>query len=104
MFSSGSYQIHFNAEEYPHAGAFWFLAVYGVPSGLVSSHESGRFSFNNSDLAQGVIEKNGDGSLDIYVSREEPKAERQRKNWIPPVITETVSTEHTYLEQLKIME
>lgn len=85
LLSSKSYKIHFEADGYPHAGAFWSLAIYGMPSGLVSSHESGRFSYNNSDIENGVIEKNEDGSLDIIVSKEEPQEPRERKNWIPAV-------------------
>lgn len=84
------YRIHFDADGLPHAGAFWSVALYGAESGAVSSHESGRYSFNSNDLKTGRIAVNRDGSLDIYIGKTKPEHVEIEKNWIPAVFEDTV--------------
>lgn len=83
------YKLHINADEYPHAAIFWSITLYGAISRFPVKNPIDRFSVNNYDLDEGLIEKNQDGSLDLYLSKEEPKDPHQRKNWLPTPWDET---------------
>lgn len=78
-----AYRIHFNDGEYPHAAVFWSVSLYGAENKFPVSSKNGRHKINSHDVNNGTVLKNSDGSLDIYISREEPEDEHERKNWLP---------------------
>ncbi|HEX7658573.1 MAG TPA: DUF1214 domain-containing protein [Pseudonocardiaceae bacterium] len=70
------YLLRFPAGQLPPNDAFWSLTMTDVV-GYMVSNPINRSSFDDrSDLA-----KNADGSIDIYLQREEPNGHRQ--NWLP---------------------
>ena len=82
------YQLHINADEFPHAAVFWSITLYGSDSRFPVKNPIDRFSVNNYDIDLGNIEKNADGSLDLFIAKEEPKDAHQRKNWLPAPLDE----------------
>lgn len=81
--SKERYQLHFNADEYPHAAVFWSVTLYGEPSKFMAPNIINRFVINSYDLSERTIEKNADGSLDIFIQRNQPTDEKEKKNWLP---------------------
>lgn len=81
--SKNRYRLHISANGYPHASVFWSITLYGEPSKYLVSNPIGRYAINTYDLEKGKVEKNPDGSLDIYISAEAPENDRERKNWLP---------------------
>jgi len=71
------YVIHFPADQLPPANAFWSITLYGEDHGFARTPH-GRYSLTSN----GPLEYNADGSLDIYVQSDEPRAAR-RANWLP---------------------
>lgn len=78
-----SYKLHFNADGFPHAAVFWSLTLYGEPSMYLVPNSIDRFAINTYDVNDSIVSKNGDGSLDIYISSHEPDDEKQKNNWLP---------------------
>lgn len=81
--NKNSYRLHINADEYPHASVFWSITLYGEPSKYPVQNKINRFAINTYDVQDNIVERNPDGSLDIYISKDEPTVERERKNWLP---------------------
>ena len=81
--SRNRYRLHIPADGYPHASVFWSITLYGEPSKYLVPNPIGRFKINTYDLQDGSVEKNPDGSLDIFISADEPEEELARKNWLP---------------------
>ncbi len=77
------YKIHINADEFPHAAVFWSLTLYGEPSRLPVDNVINRYAINSHNIKDKTIALNEDGSLDIYISKKEPKDSLQRQNWLP---------------------
>jgi len=67
---------------------FWSITLYGEPSKYLVPNPIGRFKINTYDLQDGSVEKNPDGSLDIFIFADEPEEELARKNWLPAPKTE----------------
>lgn len=78
-----SYKLHINADEYPHAAIFWSITLYGEPSHFPVQNKINRFAINTYDVQDNIVLRNPDGSLDIYVSKDEPTDEKAKKNWLP---------------------
>lgn len=72
------YVIHFRKEDLPPVNAFWSINLYGAHGGFVPN-EAGRYAVSSRD----PLVYNDDGSLDIYISHDEPRGERRRANWLP---------------------
>lgn len=81
--STKSYRLRFDKDGFPHASHFWSLTLYGEPSFYLVDNEINRYVINTYDVNDGVVEKNNDGSLDIYISREKPVDTHRAKNWLP---------------------
>ena len=81
--SRNRYRLHIPADGYPHASVFWSITLYGEPSKYLVSNPIGRYKVNTYDLENGSVEKNPDGSLDIFIASEEPEGGLARKNWLP---------------------
>ena len=81
--SRNRYRLHIPADGYPHASVFWSITLYGEPSKYLVSNPIGRYKVNTYDLENGSVEKNPDGSLDIFIASEEPEGGLAWKNWLP---------------------
>lgn len=82
LFHGDSYRLHFAADALPPVAAFWSLTMYEVA-------QDGRFWFTANAIDRYAIgdrtaglQRNPDGSLDIWISRADPGAAR-RANWLP---------------------
>ncbi len=71
------YVIHFDADALPPVDAFWSITMYDA-EGFQVPNEIDRFAIGDRD----PLVYNGDGSLDIYVQRENPGPQRE-PNWLP---------------------
>jgi len=79
------YVVHLNGPSHPTnpqlpipADAFWSLTMYDLP-GFFVPNSANRYLVNDrSDLHY-----NADGSLDLFVQKDEPTDPVQRRNWLP---------------------
>lgn len=71
------YVIHFDADKLPPVAAFWSITMYDA-EGFQVPNEIDRFAIGDRD----ALKYNGDGSLDIYIQKENPGHEREA-NWLP---------------------
>lgn len=81
--SSEKYKIHFEKDGFPHAAVFWSLTLYGLPDNYLAENIINRFVINTYDVQDGKVELSPDGSLDIFISRNEPEDPHEKKNWLP---------------------
>jgi hypothetical protein len=72
-----SYVMHFGAGDLPPANAFWSLTLYNSKQALVKNPIQ-RFGIGDRD----PLKFNPDGSLDLFIQREDPGSDRQA-NWLP---------------------
>ena len=79
--SERNYILHFAKDGFPHAAVFWSVTVYGEPSQSLAKNAGNRYTVSSYDLEQRI--KNEDGSLDIFLSREEPEDQKRKANWLP---------------------
>ena len=75
--SAKRYTIHFPAEQLPPVRAFWSLSLYDEQQRF-AANPLGRYALGDRD----PLRKNADGSLDLYVQRATPGAEKE-SNWLP---------------------
>jgi len=75
--SQASYTIHFDADGFPPAEAFWSYTIYNAERYLVQNPIS-RYGIGD----RNELTYNADGSLDIYLSYEAP-ADELLSNWLP---------------------
>ena len=71
------YVLHFNKDAAPPVEAFWALSVYDENRRLVANPLS-RYDLGDKD----GLARNADGSLDLYVQKESPGADKA-SNWLP---------------------
>lgn len=77
-FSGASrYVLHFAREELPPADAFWSLTMYGADQFFVANPLD-RFAIGDRDK----LVFNPDGSLDLYIQKDSPGADKEA-NWLP---------------------
>ena len=74
---SRKYVIHFNKGETPPVNACWSVTMYG-PNDLLVANPINRFAIGDRDK----LKYNKDGSLDIYIQRENPGKDKE-SNWLP---------------------
>jgi hypothetical protein len=72
-----SYILHFEKNEIPPADAFWSMTMYDV-DGYAVPNELNRYTISS----WMPLKYNADGSLDVYVQRNNPGADKQ-SNWLP---------------------
>ncbi|HWE20505.1 MAG TPA: DUF1254 domain-containing protein [Hyphomicrobiaceae bacterium] len=75
--SDRSYVLHFAKDQLPPARAFWSLTVYNDRQ-LLAANPIDRYALGDRDKLQ----FNDDGTLDIYIQRESPGADKE-SNWLP---------------------
>ncbi len=72
-----NYELHFNKDEIPPAGAFWSVTLYDS-DGFPTSNDLKRNAIGDRD----ALKYNADGSLDLYFQHATPGAEKE-SNWLP---------------------
>lgn len=77
--SKHDYILHFDADEIPPVKAFWSLSMYKLPEQLFIENEIDRYIIGS---ATEGLKYNEDGSLDVYIQKENPGAEKV-SNWLP---------------------
>jgi len=77
--SQHNYVLHFDADEIPPVKAFWSLSMYKLPEQLFIENEICRYIISSSTEG---LKFNEDGSLDIYIQKENPGAVKE-SNWLP---------------------
>ncbi|MFC9995103.1 DUF1254 domain-containing protein [Nocardia sp. NPDC127526] len=71
-----AYVLHFAADQIPPVKGFWSLTMYNE-QGFFVDNPINRYAVRGERLA-----KNPDGSVDIYIQRENPGPEKE-SNWLP---------------------
>ena len=77
--SKHNYILHFNADALPPVKAFWSLTMYKLPAQLLVDNEINRYVIGS---ATEGLKFNKDGSLDIYIQKDNPGKEKE-SNWLP---------------------
>jgi len=77
--SKHNYMIHFDADQLPPVKAFWSFTMYKLPEQLLVENEIDRYIITNNTEG---LKYNEDGSLDIYIQKENPGNDLQ-SNWLP---------------------
>ncbi len=78
LVGDNTYVMHFARDELPDVDAFWSLTMYLNPEGFLVENPAKRYHLGS--LTN--LTYNDDGSLDIYIQRESPGAEKE-SNWLP---------------------
>jgi hypothetical protein len=71
------YVLHFDADALPPSDAFWSVTMYDA-DGFTAMNDIDRYALGDRD----PLVYNPDGSLDLYLQRDDPGAEH-RANWLP---------------------
>ena len=74
--SDRNYLLHFGADELPPVHAFWSLTMYN-DKGFFIANPLNRYAVRGETL-----DKNQDGSVDVYIQRQNPGPARE-SNWLP---------------------
>ncbi len=77
--SKHNYILHFDKAELPPVKAFWSISMYKLPEQLFLENEINRYVISS---ATNGLRYNKDGSLDIYIQKENPGADKE-SNWLP---------------------
>lgn len=77
MLSDNRYIIHFDKDQIPPVNAFWSVTMYNEKQAF-AANPINRYAIGDRDKLQ----FNQDGSLDIYVQRDSPGADKE-SNWLP---------------------
>ncbi len=75
--SGAKYVMHFDKENLPPVRAFWSLTMYNDRQ-FFTANPIKRFAIGDRD----ALKYNADGSLDIYIQRDAPDADKT-SNWLP---------------------
>jgi len=74
------YTIHFDKNNFPPVKAFWSITMYNAKNFFLVKNPIERYSIGNRTPE---IQKNPDGSLDIFIQHEKPTDLKQLANWLP---------------------
>jgi hypothetical protein len=75
--SDNRYVLHFDKADIPPARAFWSLTMYDERQ-LFTDNPLNRYAIGDRD----ALKLNTDGSLDLYIQRDSPGADKE-SNWLP---------------------
>ena len=75
--SDRRYQLHFDKDQIPPVNAFWSLTMYDQRQ-LFTANPIDRYAIGD----RNKLAFNPDGSLDLYIQRESPGADKE-SNWLP---------------------
>ena len=77
--SKHNYLLHFDKEQLPPVNAFWSFTMYKLPQQLFIENPINRYVISS---ATEGLKYNEDGSLDIYIQKDNPGPEKE-SNWLP---------------------
>ena len=77
VMGENKYVLHFDKDQLPPVGAFWSLTMYDA-EGFPVANPINRFAIGDRD----ALKYNADGSLDLYVQKENPGPDKEA-NWLP---------------------
>ena len=77
--SKHNYVLHFSKDRLPPVKAFWSFSMYKLPEQLFAENSINRYVISS---ATEGLKYNKDGSLDIYIQKESPGADKE-SNWLP---------------------
>lgn len=77
--SKHNYTLHFSKDRLPPVKAFWSFSMYKLPEQLFTENSINRYVISS---ATEGLKYNKDGSLDIYIQKEKPSADKE-SNWLP---------------------
>ena len=77
--SKHNFTLHFSKEKLPPVKAFWSLSMYKLPEQLFIENSINRYVIGSATKG---LKYNKDGSLDIYIQKEKPSADKV-SNWLP---------------------
>jgi hypothetical protein len=78
--SKYNYTLTFKANSYPPVNAFWSVTMYDAKNQLLVENPIDRYLISSAMLS--TLKKNADGSLTIYIQKDEPSADK-KANWLP---------------------
>jgi hypothetical protein len=79
--SKHNYTLTFPADAFPPVNAFWSVTMYDGKTQLLIKNSIDRYLINSPMLPD--LKKNADGSLTVYIQRDEPTDPVQKANWLP---------------------
>lgn len=79
--ANANYTLTFAADALPPVNAFWSVTMYDGKSQLLIRNPINRYLINSAMLPD--LEKNVDGSLTLYIQKDEPSEAAQKANWLP---------------------
>ncbi len=92
------YVLHFEKDRIPPADAFWSLTMYGEDQFFVANPIN-RFAIGDRDR----LAFNADGSLDLYVQKDSPGADKE-SNWLPAPAGPFSMNLRLYLPKRQVLE
>jgi hypothetical protein len=78
--SKHNYTLTFAADQFPPVNAFWSVTMYDGKTQLLIENPINRYLINSPMLPG--MKKNADGSLTLYIQKNNPGAEKE-SNWLP---------------------
>ena len=79
--SKHNYTLTFPADAFPPVNAFWSVTMYDGKTQLLIKNPIDRYLINSPMLPD--LKKNADGSLTVYIQKDEPTDPVQKANWLP---------------------
>ena len=79
--SKHNYTLAFPADAFPPVNAFWSVTMYDGKTQLLIKNSIDRYLINSPMLPD--LKKNADGSLTLYIQKDEPTGPVQKANWLP---------------------
>ena len=79
--SKHNYTLTFAADQFPPVNAFWSVTMYDGKTQFLIKNPINRYLINSPMLPE--LKKNSDGSLTIYIQKDEPTDPVQKANWLP---------------------
>jgi hypothetical protein len=79
--AKSNYTLTFPAGAFPPVNAFWSVTMYDGKTQLLIENPIDRYLINSPMLPE--LKKNKDGSLTLYIQKDEPTDPVQKANWLP---------------------
>jgi hypothetical protein len=79
--SKANYTLTFPAGALPPVNAFWSVTMYDGSTQLLVENPIKRYLINSPMLPE--LKKNADGSLTLFIQKDEPTDPVQKANWLP---------------------
>ncbi len=93
------YAMHFDTQ--PPARAFWSVTMYDTPMYYLVDNPIERYSIG--DRTPGLV-FNDDGSLDLYLQRDEPTDAKAKANWLPTPAGDFRPLVRVYLPEAPVLD